>query len=351
MANWDIFHSDRLEVERNLTPAAVRAGIARGEIGEDDLVRPAGSTDPWARLADHPGLTAALAGDQAIVNPPTLQALVDDDEDEDDRDLSRFVIDKDLEEGDTVEKPTISRPGPAPTPAPTPPPRAKPTPSRSAPPPLPGSVPKATTDDLDPLAYDSAVTRDFDLNLRPKSQVVMLEVDEDNDAYDPDEEDEEAAEFTFTRQGADTVEELDLAAMVDVAFQLVLFFLVTASTVIFKTLEVPKPNPEQGKGVATQGSGRTLDDLQKDYILVEIDPSGGLKIDHETLSDARNLVNKLRDLRQNTGRTAMLMTADSATLHKYAVMAYDAANEIGLKIAIAQPKATPAPAPVPPVGP
>ena len=32
--------------------------------------------------------------------------------------------------------------------------------------------------------------------------------------------------------------------MVDVAFQLVLFFLVTATTVLYKSLEVPKPNPE-----------------------------------------------------------------------------------------------------------
>lgn len=329
MANWDIFHSDRLEVERNLTPASVRAGIARGEIREDDLVRPAGSSDPWARLADHPGLTATLAGQAPPADPPTLQAMVDEEDDADsDEDLSRFVIDKDLEEGESIVQPK------------------KP---QGMVPPLPGKA--VTTENLDPLAYQSNYVKDFDLDLRPKSAVVTLDVDEDADEYDPAEEDEEAAGFTFTRAGSDTVEELDLAAMVDVAFQLVLFFLVTASTVIFKTLEVPKPNPEQGKGVATQGSGRTLDDLQKDYILVEIDPSGGLKIDHETLSDANDLVDKLRELRQTSGRTAMLMTADSATLHKYAVMAYDAANEIGLKIAIAQPKAAPDPPPVPPVGP
>ena len=41
-----------------------------------------------------------------------------------------------------------------------------------------------------------------------------------------------------------TVEELDLAPMVDVAFQLVLFFMVTATTVLYKTLEIPKPTPE-----------------------------------------------------------------------------------------------------------
>ena len=340
MANWDIFHSDRLEVERNLAAAAVRSGIARGEIAEDDLVRPAGSGDAWTRLSDHPALSAALAAlDQAQSSgrpdPPSLQAMVDDDDDDDSGDndnaLSQFVIDQDLAEGETIERP--KRPS-------------------AGPPTLPSEVRKSTTEDLDPLAYQTGYTKDFDLDLRPTSSIVALDVNEDADEYDPGEEDEEAAEFTFTRGGADTVEELDLAAMVDVAFQLVLFFLVTASTVMFKTLEVPKPNPEKTKGAATQGSARTLEDLQKDYILVEIDSNGGVKIDHEPgPNDFEALVAKLRELRgpsSPNSRNAMLLTADSATLHKYAVMAYDAANEIGLKIAIAQPKAA---TPVPPVAP
>ena len=41
--------------------------------------------------------------------------------------------------------------------------------------------------------------------------------------------------------------------MVDVAFQLVLFFLVTATTVLYKSLEVPKPNPESPAAAAAQG--------------------------------------------------------------------------------------------------
>ena len=66
---------------------------------------------------------------------------------------------------------------------------------------------------------------------------------------------------------------------------------------------------------------------------------------------AARLTSSLNEARNDTGRTSMLLTADSATLHKHAVMAYDAANEISLRIAIAQPKAATAPAPVPPVAP
>ncbi len=57
---WDVFHSDRLEVERSLTTDAVRAALARGDLGPDELIRPSGTT-PWTRLADMPALTSPRA--------------------------------------------------------------------------------------------------------------------------------------------------------------------------------------------------------------------------------------------------------------------------------------------------
>lgn len=336
MPNWDIFHSDRLEVERNLPTAAVRAGIASGAIAEDDLARVSGSGEPWTSLADHPELASAFGGGPAnlptLPGPTDLRAMIDDEDDaaEDDRPAARPVtLDPELERGESLPQP--------------------PRPSPAATPPTPAGVRKATTEDLDPVGFPDDYDRDLDLSLRDPRHVVNLDGGEDEEEYDPEAEDEDAAEFTLARGGAETVEELDLAAMVDVAFQLVLFFLVTASTVIFKTLEVPKPNPDQKKSAsATQGSGRTMEDLQNDYILVEIDPNGAVKIDHENgPNDFNGLSSKLRELRQSSGRLSMLLTADSATLHKHAVMAYDAANEVGLKIAISQPAKAPAAAGAP----
>ena len=46
--------------------------------------------------------------------------------------------------------------------------------------------------------------------------------------------------------------------MVDVAFQLVLFFMVTATTVLYKTLEIPKPiggAGADGRGPGTVAGG------------------------------------------------------------------------------------------------
>ena len=142
------------------------------------------------------------------------------------------------------------------------------------------------------------------------------------------------------------IEELDLAPMVDVAFQLVLFFMVTATTVLYKTLEIPKPSGEAPAGAVAQGRSRSLDDLKKDYILVEIDDQGAMKLDQRAHRTGREtLVENLRRAREKTGRKSMLLSADAATLHRNAVLAYDAAIEIGLSIAIAKPQPPQGPAP------
>ncbi|MGP0063872.1 MAG: ExbD/TolR family protein [Isosphaeraceae bacterium] len=159
-----------------------------------------------------------------------------------------------------------------------------------------------------------------------------------NEDRQPVEGGEEEGDFTLSRSGPMTVEELDLAPMVDVAFQLVLFFMVTATTVLFKTLEIPKPSSDPPPGAVAQGQSRSLEDFKDDYVLVEIDASGNMKIDHEPVPAELNaLAERLRTSREKTGRKAMLLSADFATPHRHAVLAYDAANEIGMGIAIAKP--------------
>jgi len=49
------------------------------------------------------------------------------------------------------------------------------------------------------------------------------------------------------------------------------------------------------------------------------------------------LAERLRTARDKTGRKIMLLSADYATPHRNAVLAYDAAIEIGMGIAIARP--------------
>ncbi len=70
MPNWDIFHSDRLETERDLTSGAVRAGVASGSITPDDLIRPAGATTPWTRVGDVPSLAQSQSPSKPAAQKP-----------------------------------------------------------------------------------------------------------------------------------------------------------------------------------------------------------------------------------------------------------------------------------------
>jgi biopolymer transport protein ExbD len=307
LATWDVFRSDRLEVERALTTEGVRAARARGDLRDDDLIRPAGTSVPWARLADLPALIAI----EPVVEP--------------------------------AETPAPEHPAPADEP------------DEVGPPEFPAddegeSLDTLIDDDEIELPSETATGR-LDLDFDDDSQIALPVAEENEwdepepelvDEFDPLDEDEEAAEFTLSRGGPGKVEELDLAAMVDVAFQLVLFFLVTAATVLYKSLEVPKPSPETPAAGAQQGRQRTIDDLKNDYILVEIDPTGAMKIDREPVASSMPaLVERLRQAREKTGRKAMLLSAEYTTAHRHAVLAYDAANEIGLGIAVAKPSGGP----------
>ncbi len=74
-----------------------------------------------------------------------------------------------------------------------------------------------------------------------------------------------------------------------------------------------------------------------------------MKVDREPIrADMAGSTERLRDAREKTGRKAMLLSADFTTPHRNAVLAYDAANEIGLGIAIARPSGTDGPAAPPP---
>ena len=321
MATWDIFHSDRLEVEREISTEAVRAGLSGGAISEDDLVRPSGVNAPWTRIGDRPKLFAepAPASVPPPAPPPEPEPIAERGGDD--------SIEVDIEFEPDEEEPEI---------VPEP----------------PGALVVAEHEVIrdvpsTPSKKSEGAYSEFDLSVRklssdtdrPVSSAEVIRCDDDLDEEaDPLEEDEAAAEFTLARGRSETVEELDLAAMVDVAFQLVLFFLVTATTVLYKSLEVPKPNPDsRPPEAATQGNAKSLDDLRGQYIVVQIDPAGAVKIDNEPVkAELSAMVERLRALRR-PDRNSMLLSADFATPHKSAVLAYDAANEIGLQIAIAKP--------------
>jgi len=322
MPHWDVFHSDRLEAERNLTTQEVRDALARGDLREDDLVRPAGETR-WTRLADSPEF-GSLASPRPTIEeaPPTRSPIFPPPPDED------WEIPAEGEPA-PLDREALARVEHEPSP------QQDPFPSYEE------FEVIYEDDDPEPVLPDDQTHRPDlpELDLGPIARPDVFEEEAiEEEEFDPQDEDEEAAEFTLSRNSAEKVEELDLAAMVDVAFQLVLFFLVTAQVIMFKTLEVPRPNEDKPPEAAAQGRSKSVDELEKDYILVEVDAAGAIKIDRQPVAASRpTLVETLRSSREKTQRKAMLLSADFATRHENAVLVFDVANEIDLRIAIAQP--------------
>ena len=342
MPHWDVFHSDRLEAERSLTTEAVRAALARGDLVEDDLIRPAGETR-WARLGDSPefGDLAPPVVPVDEVPPaefasPSIEVEVEDDEEADD--LGR--PEDDPHSRGPLDREALARVEREPSPGFAPPPDSdfevlvEDDDEGAEADPGPEARPTWEGSDVD----DSPILLDEETERPNLPELDGPVPDIDFEELDPQDEDDEAAEFTLSRNSAERVEELDLAAMVDVAFQLVLFFLVTAQVVLFKTLEIPHPNEDKPPEAAAQARSRTVDELEKDYILVEVDAEGAIKVDRQPVDANRPaLVERLRTSRETTARKAMLLSADFATRHDNAVLVFDVANEIDLRIAIAQP--------------
>ena len=215
----------------------------------------------------------------------------------------------------------------------------------AAPPAAGGGLEILEDESLDAVPIDDApLDEDGNIGNQP-SRLALPVIDSrgwDDIPDAPDEEEE--GDLSLSRSGPATVEELDLAPMVDVAFQLVLFFMVTATTVLYKTLEIPKPSQEQAPTSVAQG--RSLEDLQDDNVLVEVDSTGGVKIDREPVGNTMEaIVEQLRTAREKTGRKTMLLSADYGTKHRHCVLVIDAAHEIGMNIVIAKPAAPQAAAP------
>jgi biopolymer transport protein ExbD len=387
LAHWDVFHADRLELERGLDTAAVRHALECGDLRDDDLVRPAGTTVTWSRLAEVPELTESTSAPPDLTNAAPItadaapkQQVVSTPEPSDfeveSEDFGAELADSPAtlrspdwvelrNDPDDVAFPVINDVPPVPASIVRTPKDYEPVP--------PGGWLWAEEIEEEDEDFDEVIGEsdgadaggleilDDDSEIAPpapqpsadsaassQSSRLALPVVEsrgwDDVPDDRDAEDEDEGDLSLSRGGPETVEELDLAPMVDVAFQLVLFFMVTATTVLYKTLEIPKPSQEQAPTAVAQG--RSLADLQDDNILVEIDASGAMKIDREPApASMESLVERLRTSREKTNRKSILLSADFATKHKDTVVVIDAAHEIGMNIVIARPAAPQGPAP------
>ncbi|RMG39089.1 MAG: biopolymer transporter ExbD [Planctomycetota bacterium] len=135
-------------------------------------------------------------------------------------------------------------------------------------------------------------------------------------------EDDEPA--FVTRKASTEFEEMDLTPMVDVTFLLLIFFMITASFSLQKTLPFPPPSPDE-KG--SQQTLQTLEDFEEDSVIVEIDENNVIYVEETPVTDPAALVDALRDAK----KSELVLTAHPDALHETVVKVIDAANEVGMQ--------------------
>ncbi len=146
--------------------------------------------------------------------------------------------------------------------------------------------------------------------------------------YVPDElfagdDDEEEEDDFFGSSSRVDDEEMDLTPMVDVTFLLLIFFMITASFSIQKTLEVPAPDPDE-EGASTSIS---IQEMEETSVTVHIDSRNVMYVDDEPVADPTRLPDMLRASRMNE----VLITSHENALHEMVVKAIDAANEVQMQ--------------------
>ncbi|MBM4077204.1 MAG: biopolymer transporter ExbD [Planctomycetes bacterium] len=193
------------------------------------------------------------------------------------------------------------------------------------------------------------VVEDRSSFVSPRLELVETESDSSHDSSleyrgheqsfeSPEASEEEPIEATpfVLRKRSRIEDEMDLTPMVDVTFQLLIFFMVTASFALQKTIQVPTPDPDQ-KGATQQL--QKLDDFQGTSILVRIEADNSVLIDDELLADATQLPDILRDKMRKEQKSELLLTAHTAARHRNVISVIDAANEVGMqKIRLASRK-------------
>jgi biopolymer transport protein ExbD len=132
--------------------------------------------------------------------------------------------------------------------------------------------------------------------------------------------------------------DMDLTPMVDVVFQLLIFFMVTASFKMQRSLEHPKPEDSE-----SASASQSLQDFEDnpDYVIVKVDGFNTFHITASAFDDEieapsqQELLVKLRQARQGDAQgnkpSKMLVLADGDALNERVVMAIDSGNEVGIE--------------------
>lgn len=142
--------------------------------------------------------------------------------------------------------------------------------------------------------------------------------------------------FREKRKGEEA--DMDMTPMVDVVFQLLIFFMLTASFTMQKSLNVPKPQQDES---STQA--QSIEDFQNnpEYVVVRVDAVNTYHVSTAAWPDEieapseQELLVRLRLARQGDAQgnvpSKLLVIANGEALHERVVIAIDAGNDVGME--------------------
>jgi biopolymer transport protein ExbD/DNA-directed RNA polymerase subunit RPC12/RpoP len=127
----------------------------------------------------------------------------------------------------------------------------------------------------------------------------------------------------------DVEEMIDMTAMVDIVFFLLIFFLVTSMHALDSTIPMPVPDPQ--KGAAREPKSVAAIDSDDSYVVVRIDRNDKIMIEGSEVRSDRELLFKLQDLRRGAAHPEkLLVVGHGDATHGTVVMVLDAGRELGM---------------------
>jgi biopolymer transport protein ExbD len=132
---------------------------------------------------------------------------------------------------------------------------------------------------------------------------------------------------------------VDMTAMVDIVFFLLIFFMVTTMGGVYSSISVPSP---ETKKVSTSSGGKSVKDFEDDaeFVVVRIDENNGIMLEGEEVLGEQDLRSRLRALHDGPRAVSKMLVAGSGeSQFETVVMVLDAGNDVGIaypKLAVAE---------------
>lgn len=145
------------------------------------------------------------------------------------------------------------------------------------------------------------------------------------------EEEDDDPDISFGEKGIREEDELDMTPMVDVTFLLLIFFMVTASFTLQKSIQQP---PSQIEDPSTNVV--VEEDTEEDYVEVIIDQTNTYLIttrdaDEVEAPSDREMRSRLRDAKNASGTNRLIIRAHVDSMHSKVVTVWDAGISSGME--------------------